>query len=112
VDGLTLCHAGDLGHLLSPQQIAEIGAIDILLLPVGGYYTIDAGEAAEVVHSLKPKMVFPMHYRNAKLDFPVTGVEEFLKSGFKTRRINSSEIEIKQETLPPETEIIVLNPAY
>ena len=63
VDGLNVCHCGDLGHLLSPEQISEIGKVDILLLPIGGRATLDAGGAAEVMRQLDPAVVIPMHYR-------------------------------------------------
>jgi len=63
IDGLNVCHCGDLGHLLSLEQINEIGKVDILLLPIGGRVTLDASGAAEVVKQLSPAVVIPMHYR-------------------------------------------------
>ena len=63
IDGLNICHCGDLGHLLSPEQINEIGKVDILLLPIGGRSVLDAGGAAEVMKQLDPAVVIPMHYR-------------------------------------------------
>jgi len=63
VDGLNVCHCGDLGHLLSLEQIDEIGKVDILLLPIGGGATLDASGAVEVMKQLNPAVVIPMHYR-------------------------------------------------
>lgn len=63
IDGLNVCHCGDLGHLLSPEQINEIGNVDILLLPIGGRAVLDASSAAEVMKQLGPTVVIPMHYR-------------------------------------------------
>lgn len=63
IDGLNVCHCGDLGHLLSLEQINEIGKVDILLLPIGGRATLDASGAAEVMKQLGPTVVIPMHYR-------------------------------------------------
>jgi L-ascorbate metabolism protein UlaG (beta-lactamase superfamily) len=63
IDGLNVCHCGDLGHLLSLEQINEIGKVDVLLLPVGGGPTLDASGAAEVMKQLGPAVVIPMHYR-------------------------------------------------
>ena len=63
IDGLNVCHCGDLGHLLSLEQINEIGKVDILLLPIGGRVTLDASGAAEVMKQLNPAVVIPMHYR-------------------------------------------------
>lgn len=82
IDGLKVCHLGDLGHLLTPQQLKEIGRVDILFLPVGGTYTLDAADAAEVMKQLKPKIVIPMHYRTKALGVPgmIFGkVESFVK---------------------------------
>ena len=77
--GVTAAHLGDLGHLPTPQQAAEIGAVDALLVPVGGTYTIDANEAAAVCRLLRPRCVVPMHYRHAPYGLPeVAGVEPFL----------------------------------
>lgn len=63
IDGLNVCHCGDLGHLLSPEQVNKIGKVDILLLPIGGRAVLDANAAAEVMKQLNPAVVIPMHYR-------------------------------------------------
>jgi L-ascorbate metabolism protein UlaG (beta-lactamase superfamily) len=111
VDGLNLCHLGDLGHRLNPQQLADIGPVDVIFIPVGGFFTIDAAEATAVAWSLKPKLIFPMHYKTPKSDYPVAGVDGFLKDKNNVRRLNSSVIELDRASLPEETEIIVLKPA-
>jgi L-ascorbate metabolism protein UlaG (beta-lactamase superfamily) len=111
VDGITLCHLGDLGHQLSTRQIAEISPVDVLFIPVGGYYTIDAEQAALVAQSLKPRLVFPMHYKTIKAEYPIAGVDIFLKGKRNVRQLKSSEIEISKSTLPEEMEIVVLQPA-
>ena len=79
LDGIRVCHLGDLGHILSPSQIKEIGPVDLLFLPVGGRYTIDAAAADEVMDQLNPALVVPMHYRTEKLCFALNGLEDFLK---------------------------------
>lgn len=77
--GVTIAHLGDLGHQLSPEQVRAIGPLDAVLVPVGGYYTIDAQGAKAVCGALNPKCVIPMHYRHAPYDYPVlTGAEDFL----------------------------------
>lgn len=63
IDGLNVCHCGDLGHILSPEQVKAVGVVDILLLPIGGKVTLDAAGACEVMKQLSPKIVIPMHYR-------------------------------------------------
>ena len=78
--GKTVVHLGDLGHLLSEEQIAAIGPCDVLLIPVGGHYTIDAQQAHAVAAAIAPKTIVPMHYAFGAYGFPViTGVEPFLK---------------------------------
>jgi L-ascorbate metabolism protein UlaG (beta-lactamase superfamily) len=67
IDGLNVCHCGDLGHLLSVKQIKEIGKVDILLIPVGGRATIDAYAATEVLKQFNPTIVIPMHYRTKSM---------------------------------------------
>ena len=111
VDGIRICHLGDLGHQLDSKQIAEIGAVDILLIPVGGYYTIDANMATQVCAKLNPKVIIPMHYKTAKCDYPITGVDDFLKNKKNVRRLESSEAEFKKANLPTTTEIVVLRHA-
>ncbi len=61
VDGLLVCHLGDLGHALTAGQVEEIDKVDVLLLPVGGVSTLNAAMAAEVIRQLEPKVVIPMH---------------------------------------------------
>jgi len=111
VDGIKVCHLGDLGHQLSEGQVAEVGPVDVLLIPVGGYYTIDARVATAVCNQLKPKVVIPMHYKTGKCDFPIAGVEQFLQGKKEVSRLDASEVEFKSGELPPATQIIVLKPA-
>ena len=79
-EGLNAVHLGDLGHLLSPGQAEEIGPCDVLMIPVGGYYTIDGDEAYEVCEQLKPRIIIPMHYRHGEYGFDeISGTDVFLK---------------------------------
>lgn len=110
-DGVRVCHLGDLGHLLSGKQASEIGPVDVLIIPVGGYYTIDARAATEVCNRLKLGVIIPMHYKNDRCAFPVAGVDEFLRGKEGVSRLDASEVELKQGQLPPDTKIIVLRPA-
>jgi len=110
-DGLTVCHLGDLGHLLSPEDAAALGAIDVLLVPVGGTFTIDAKGATAVVNRLRPHIAIPMHFLTHKVTLPLAPVEGFLAGKPRVRRVDGSEIEVSRETLPEPTEIVVLQPA-
>jgi L-ascorbate metabolism protein UlaG (beta-lactamase superfamily) len=111
VDGVNVCHLGDLGHELSADQVKSIGRVDALMIPVGGFFTIDAKTATKVGDQLKPKVILPMHYKTEKADFPITGVEEFLKGKDNVTRSNDSEIELKAGKLPASARIVVLKPA-
>lgn len=111
VDGIKLCHLGDLGHRLSREQIAELENADILLVPVGGFFTIDANVASQVCDDLKPKVTVPMHYKTPKCDFPIAGVEDFVTGKQNVKRLDSSEAEFELGKLPGITEIVVLKPA-
>ena len=70
-EGISLVHLGDLGHLLTPQQVEEITPCTVLMIPVGGTYTVDSAEARAVVEQLQPKIVIPMHYRDGQRGYPV-----------------------------------------
>lgn len=111
MDNLRLCHLGDLGHQLSPPEIAQIGKVDILLVPVGGFFTITAMVATDVSNKLKPKVIIPMHFKNDSCAYPIVGVEEFLKNKENVKAANSSEVELKANTLPSTVQVIVLKPA-
>lgn len=77
--GVTVAHLGDLGHQLTAEQVKAAGPLDLALVPVGGYYTIDAQGARAVCEALNPKCVIPMHYRHDPYGYPVlAGVEDFL----------------------------------
>lgn len=111
VDGVRVCHMGDLGHELSKTETAEIGQVDVLMIPVAGFYTIDAATAGRVCDQVRPRVVLPMHYRNDKCDFPITGVDEFLKGKDRVKHLDSTEVELKSGQLPGTTEIWVLKHA-
>lgn len=80
MDGLTLCHLGDQGAMLSDKQLAALGQIDILMLPVGGFYTIGAAIAKQTVRALNPRITIPMHFKNPGIneDWPISDGKEFL----------------------------------
>ena len=106
-----MCHLGDLGHPLNENQIADIGTVDVLLVPVGGYFTIDAKQATSICQSLKAKVVIPMHYKTTKCGYPISEVDEFLKGKENIRRLNVNEIEYTRDNLPKQADIVVLHHA-
>lgn len=111
VDGIRVCHMGDLGHTLSDRQAAEIGQVDVLLIPTGGGPTIDPAAATQVAEKLKPKVIIPMHFRTARCTFPPSDEDDFAKGKPRVRKVDSSEVEFKKEGLPSATEIVVLKHA-
>ena len=109
VDGITFCHVGDLGHVIDDETAEKIGHVDILFIPVGGTFTIDAEEAIEVCKKINPKVVVPMHYKIGGLSLPIERVEPFLENAGRNCEIRhvANEIEIEKEDLPEETEVWV-----
>ncbi len=100
VDGVNVAFAGDLGHQLSDDQLKGIGKVDVLLVPVGGTFTLDPKGAAKVVDAVKPRVVIPMHFKTEKCGFPLASVDDFLKQMTNSKKLNKSEIEITADSLP------------
>lgn len=110
IDGINVCHCGDLGHTLNAMLVEEIGNVDILLLPVGGGFTIDAFEAANVMKQLNPTVVIPMHYRTKALG-PVglafDKVDKFISaSGLEAKKYK--ELELNRKNIKDYSGIAVL----
>jgi len=110
LDGIRVCHLGDLGHVLGPEQVGEIGGVDILFVPVGGFYTVDADAASQVCDQLEPRVIIPMHFRTSKCTLPIAGVDDFLKNKRKVKKMDSSEVEFELGELPAVREILILKP--
>jgi len=101
-EGINICHMGDFGQsVLEDDQLDEIGEIDILMIPVGGKYTIDAKQAVDVIRKIEPKIIIPMHYKIAGLNLDIDGPEKFIKEiGLKPE--NVEKFRVTQKTLPQE----------
>ncbi len=106
LDGIRFCHLGDLGHLLTSEQLEEIGEVDVLFIPVGGTFTIDGREAQEVSKQLNPKLIIPMHYKTESCSIGIDSCEEFLKGFKKVER--ATEWRGNKELLPSEQTVLVL----
>lgn len=109
-EGIFVCHLGDLGHPLSDEEVSNIGKVDVLLVPVGGYYTIDAEKAMAVTTQLEPLVVVPMHYQAEGLakNFEVlTPVTDFLKEVGKPA-VNESVLKLDKNSLPQEEMKVVV----
>lgn len=100
VDGVSILHCGDLGHTLDDEIIEEIGSVAVLLVPVGGHYTIDAAKASAVVAAIEPSIVVPMHYKTAKHD---SSFEEMAELSVFLKEMGVAEVEpVKKLTLKKE----------
>lgn len=105
VDGIKICHLGDLGTDLSSDQIEKIDGVDIVFIPVGGKYTIDAKEAAKIISEIDPKIVIPMHYRVGKMT-DLDPVDNFLSEIGKQPQ-KTDRIKIQPKDLPENLEVIL-----
>ena len=104
-----ICHLGDLGTILNDEQIKLIGNIDILLIPVGGFYTIDYKEAIEVINQLNPNTIIPMHYITDSWDTdkPIDSVDKFIENiaNYKIVKLDSNSLDY---TKPNEKTVYII----
>jgi len=112
VEELRICHLGDLGQKeLTPEQVEKIGEVDILMIPVGGTFTISAKEAIKIMSQTEPNIIIPMHYQLPKLKMKLDGLDKFLKT-MGIKKIESlPKLSIKKKDIvSEEAKIVVLNP--
>lgn len=108
IDGISVCHLGDLGQTLNNDQLRQIGNVDVLMIPVGGVYTIDYKGAIEVMNLIKPSITIPIHYKTPALTFEIDGVEPFL-SATGGKHISKQEIELKKDEIGNWPKVIALD---
>ena len=102
MDGLCICHTGDLGEPFNEDQLDLIGHVDILLAPIGGSYTMGAESAKKVVEQIKPKIAVPMHYYQ-----DTTALRRFIDGPYRARFLKTDSFSVSKDTLPPVTEIFI-----
>jgi len=112
VEEMKVCHLGDIGQKeLKEEQLEEIGEVDILMIPVGGNFTVGAKEAANIISQIEPKIVIPMHYKIPKLKLNLEPLEKFLKIMGREEIEPQKKLKISLKDLPKEEiEIVVLKP--
>ena len=109
MDGITLCHLGDLGHPLGPNLVEELGDVDILFLPVGEISTIPVDTAVEIVRQLEPPIIIPMHYKTKAFTGTLSPVEKFLDK-MRIRELEAKpKLSITSSSLPTTTQTAILN---
>ncbi len=109
VDGVLVCHLGDLGHVLTAGQVEEIDKVDVLLLPVGGVSTINAPMAAEVIRQLEAKVIIPMHYKTPALNRELEPVGKFLKEMGMEQLSSQPKLSVTKSNLPPRMQVFLLD---
>jgi L-ascorbate metabolism protein UlaG (beta-lactamase superfamily) len=109
IDGITICHLGDLGHTLDTEQVEDIDEVDVLLLPVGGVSTIDAVSAAETIRQIEPKVVIPMHFKTPELKRELDPVEKFLKEMGIGQVEPLPKFSITPSSLPTSPQVVLLS---
>jgi L-ascorbate metabolism protein UlaG (beta-lactamase superfamily) len=108
VDGVHVGHLGDLGHLLTEEQLSELGPVDVLLVPAGGQFTITPGEAAEVVAQIGPKIVIPMHFATDGGSTDLLGPERFVNEMASGEPVRQPKAVVHPTTLPDELQVVML----
>ena len=107
--GVRFCHMGDIGHLLTDAQRQSIGPVDVLMVPVGGYYTIPVEKVDSLIGQLNPKVVIPMHYKTEAVPgLPIAPVSTWLQGKKAVKRLGSSSVTVQAAELPKSQEIWVL----
>jgi L-ascorbate metabolism protein UlaG (beta-lactamase superfamily) len=105
IDDINFCHLGDLGHIIGKDILEKIGFVDILFIPIGGNFTIDADNAWKIVNLIKPSIIIPMHYKIGGLSLPIDNIDKFLeKSIFKILKVGN-EIDFEKSDIPNKPEI-------
>lgn len=112
VDGVSIVHCGDLGHKLDDVQLEMLEGANILMIPVGGFYTIDGAVASEVVSQINSTIIIPMHYNSPNLDqktfSKLTSANPFLKEMGKEGITSQPKLVITKDKLPLEPIVVVL----
>ena len=108
IDQVIVCHLGDLGHILTPDQVGELSGVEVLLVPVGGKSTLDGAAAAQTVRLLEPRLVIPMHFKTPATTRDLEPVDRFLKEmGLKDPE-PQAKLAVTKSNLPANTQVVLL----
>lgn len=109
MDGITVFHPGDIGRVLTRQEIQALGRVDLLLLPVGGKFTIGPVEAVKLIELLKPAIAVPMHFQSHAVTLPMAPLSVFLAKCPQYEKVDVQPLVISANDLPSSTRIVVLD---
>ena len=108
IDDVNIVHLGDLGQKqLTQNQVEALSGCDVLMVPVGGVYTIEAKDAPDIIAHLEPKIVVPMHYKTKNLKFELAPVDDFLRAMGKEKVETVTKLSVSNDRIPQELEIVV-----
>lgn len=107
IEDISVLHSGDQGTLLQADQICQIGPVDILLVPVGGKYTLDASEAVRFTEQIQPRLVIPMHYHTKHVTIDLAPVEDFTSRFDQV--VKCPYLKITKEQLPDQLQVMVMD---
>ena len=110
IDDITLCHLGDLGTSLEDNVLEDIGAVDVLMVPVGGTYTINAKQAAEVVNMISPKIVIPMHAKEDGFSYTsgFDSIDDYISANGTAAIERTGQLDIKAGLMPLDRKIVIM----
>lgn len=110
MDGVRVCHLGDLGHVLEAGTVRDMGRIDLLLAPVGGFFTVDAAGAKQIVDQIGPRIVIPMHYKTPVFSSRLSSADDFVRRfrPGQARRVREA-LQVEGASLPSSLEVVVMD---
>lgn len=107
-EGLRVAHLGDLGHMPDDAQFAALSNLDVMLIPIGGFYTIDTGTAVEIIRRAKPRVAVAMHFLTPAMKFPISDEAQFVALTGACR-IDGQEIEVTRENIEQLPGAVILD---
>lgn len=110
IDGITVCHMGDIRHVPTQSQMESFSNVDILLLPVGNGKSLTAAQASEAISLIEPSIIIPMHYELPGITIPLEPLDKFLKEMGLPATEPASKLRISASNLPDETQTVILSP--
>ncbi|HEX2912791.1 MAG TPA: MBL fold metallo-hydrolase [Chloroflexia bacterium] len=109
LEGMVFCHLGAIGHPPTSEQREQMSNVDVLMIPVGGHVTIDATHASDVISTIEPHVVIPMHYKTDLLDQDLDGIEKFAKEMGISDITPQERLNLRPSDLPEGTKVVILD---